>query len=237
MSNRENFDYWHLSGARELLSIIDYKGIPDDRAEWEPALASPIRGLHYAQRSGGRTLHEVAAQLRSAANLYTEDADAPALANIPRTVTPEKTPTVLREIAGHLDTWKPFPIGGRPYSVNTTATELEFRFPRLSQILPIYFGQDGLAVSDDMSDATTEEGIAMVIDEGHPACPWYLPAVAGECYEALATFQTEERLDLFFSGVIHGGSSYADFTEFFPMLAQACIDHMTEFHPVTWDGR
>ncbi|WP_328583243.1 hypothetical protein [Streptomyces sp. NBC_00370] len=230
-------DHWRLPGARELLSIVDHKGIPDDRTEWEPALASSIRGLYYAASGGGRTLHETAAQLRTAADLFIDDPGSSVLENIPRTVTPEKTPAVLREIAEHLDTWKPFPAEGRTCPVRTTATELEFRFPRLSQILPIYFGQDGLAVSDDMSDATTEEGIAMVINEAHPACPWHLPAVAGECYEALATFQTEERLDLFFTGVIHGGSSYADFTEFFPMLAQACIDHMTEFHPVSWDGR
>ncbi|MCE0444738.1 hypothetical protein LT493_03525 [Streptomyces tricolor] len=71
--------------------------------------------------------------------------------------------------------------------------ELRLRFPRFEQILPIFWGQDGVAISDDMQDATTEDGIRMFIEETHPYCPWELPSVVAECYQAIALFHTEEQ--------------------------------------------
>ncbi len=115
--------------------------------------------------------------------------------------------------------------------------ELSLRFPRLSQILPIYFGQDGLAVSDDMQDARSDDGIRMYIDQTHPRCPWHLPSVVSECYQAMALFHTEEQLDRFFTGTaMGGGSGSEDFVDFFPLFARLCLDHMREAHSSLWEG-
>ncbi|MFE2939646.1 hypothetical protein ACFXKG_11405 [Streptomyces sp. NPDC059255] len=78
--------------------------------------------------------------------------------------------------------------------------------------------------------------IAMVINDVHPACPWHLPGLAGECHEALVLFRNdEETMDRFFSSALNGGSGTLDFVEFFPALAQACLDHVTRSHPPLWE--
>ncbi len=73
-----------------------------------------------------------------------------------------------------------------------------------------YFGQDGLAVDDDMQDATLEEGLHLVISDTHPWCPWQLPGLIAECAEARAAFHTEEQLDAFFGGGGMGGGRPAN---------------------------
>ncbi|MFF7201960.1 hypothetical protein [Streptomyces sp. NPDC008141] len=241
MLSEETMGYFRLSGARSLLSVFASTGIPGDAGEWQSRLHPVLRGLVYAQKGGGRTLYEVAAQLRQAADLFDADPSGGGgreeLRNLPRAVPAECTSTTLRAIASHVEQWY---SGSREeyYRPPLTAEELLLRFPRFRQYLTIYFGQDGLAVSDGMQGASVEEGIRMLIEEVHPACVWELPGLAAEAYEALALFQNHEvSLDRFFSMELGGGSGSADFVEFLPMLAQACIGHLAEAHPPVWDKR
>ncbi|MEU0375322.1 hypothetical protein ABZ070_35310 [Streptomyces sp. NPDC006283] len=234
-SRQEFFQYFQLAGARLLLAPVR-GGIPADPERWKPALAAQIRGLWTSSQENGRHLHEIAAELRSAADLFEASGSATpahALKNIPRAIPVGRTPAVLREIAAHVDEWNSSPKG----DVAMTTKELSLRFPRLIPILSIYFGQDGSAISDEMSGSTIEDGIQMWIDQVHPRCPWVLPGVAGECYEALALFHDEDTLDRFFAQEHGGGSGEPDFVEMLPLLAQTCIDHMKAHHPPVWERR
>jgi hypothetical protein len=96
-----------------------------------------------------------------------------------------------------------------------------------------------VAISDDMQDATTAEGIRMYIEETHPRCPWDMPSVVSECYQALALFHTEEQMDRFFSReAMTGGSGGSDdFLDFFPLFARLCIEHLKEEHTPLWEPR
>ncbi|MGV9352462.1 hypothetical protein [Streptomyces misionensis] len=233
MTNPGSVDYWSLEGARVLLSPYDQwgTGIPDDPAQWQSRLFPLIRGMRNAEQDGGRNLREIAAELRVAADLFEADPMHEALGRIPRAETEDRTPRVFREIAEHL-------VSGKWRSgedVPLTTGELRLRFPRFSQILPIYWGQDGIAISDEMQDSSVEDGIRLFIEESHPQCPWQLPSVVSECYQALALFHTEDQLDMFFSlEGMGGGSGSADFLDFFPLLARHCIDHLKEAHSPLW---
>ncbi|WP_406174067.1 hypothetical protein [Streptomyces sp. NBC_00996] len=173
-----------------------------------------------------------------AADLFERSPDGShkALNRIPRAATEERTPETLRQIARHLEEWN---VDWRTYSETPMdVRELSLRFPRFSQILPIYFGQDGVAISDDMHDATSEEGIRMYIDETHPRCPWHLPSVVAECYQAMALFHTENQMDRFFSAAaMSGGSGTEDFLDFFPLFARLCIEHLKESHSPLWEPK
>lgn len=209
--------------------------LPVEAGLWKPVLAPMIRGMRYSGESGGANLYEVAAELELAADLFAEalTEDAPVPKNMPRADPVELTPHVLREIAAHVAEWNSLPKG----EVAMTTRELALRFPRLIPKLSIYFGQDGSAISDEMSGSTVEEGIAMWIDQIHPRCPWELPGTAAECYEALALFHDEDTLDRFFAQEHGGGSGAVDFEELLPLLAQRCIDHMKAHHPPMWEKR
>lgn len=240
MTELKYIDYANLAGARLLLEPFDRWGnsIPDDPAEWQKRLFPLIRGVQNAVRDDGRNLREVAAELRTAAELYQEFPDGThrALQRIPHAETEERTPQVLRDIADHLENWNvDSPTWhGTPLSTG----ELRLRFPRFDQILPIYWGEDGVAISDDMQDASTEEGIRLYIEETHPRCPWELPSVVSECYQALALFHTEEEMDTFFAAeAMTGGSGGEDFLDFFPLLAQRCIEHLKEAHSPLWEPK
>ncbi|WP_432153977.1 hypothetical protein [Streptomyces tricolor] len=174
--------------------------IPLDPAVWQERLFPLIRGIKNAESDGGRTLAETASELRVAADLFEEfpDGGSEAIRRIPRAAEAARTPQVLREIAEHLENWKHDRLTWLTTPLSTE--ELRLRFPRFEQILPIFWGQDGVAISDDMQDATTEDGIRMFIEETHPYCPWELPSVVAECYQAIALFHTEEQMDRFFSG-------------------------------------
>jgi hypothetical protein len=240
MTDQESVEYSNLTGARMLLE--PYEGwsrrIPDDSAEWRKKLFPLIRGIKNAELDGGRTLREIAAELYVAAGLFEAfpDGSHGALNKIPQAATESRTPEVLREIAGHVENWR---SDWRTWDETPMDVwELGLRFPRLSQILPIYFGQDGVAISDDMHDATSEDGIRMYIDETHPRCPWRLPSVVAECYQAMALFHTEEQMDRFFSSeAMKGGSGTEDFVDFFPLLARLCVEHLREAHSPLWEPR
>ncbi|GAA0659871.1 hypothetical protein GCM10009535_44080 [Streptomyces thermocarboxydovorans] len=243
MTDREHVDYWTLQGARLLLDRYDgwSRRIPDDPARWQNDLFPLIRGIRSAEMDGGRNLREIAFQLRLAADLFEESPAGThaALKRIPRAATEERTPDVWREIAEHLENWNERVDRSTYVDTPLTTRELLLRFPRFRQILPIYFGQDGVAISDDMQDATTEEGIRMYIEETHPGCPWELPSVVSECYQAIAVFHTEEQMDCFFAGEAMGGGSGGsdDFVDFFPMFARLCIEHLREAHSPLWQPK
>lgn len=238
MTNPGSVDYWALEGARVLLAPYDgwSTRIPDAPAQWQRRLFPLIRGIRNAAYDGGRNLREIAAELRVAADLFQDCPTHKALNRIPRAETEERTPQVLREIAEHVESWN---VDWQTWQgVPLSTGELRLRFPRFDQILPIYWGQDGVAISDDMQDATTEEGIRMYIEETHPRCPWELPSVVSECYQALALFHTEEQMDRFFAGeAMGGGSGSEDFLDFFPLLAQRCIEHLKEAHSPLWEPK
>ncbi|MBM4824360.1 MULTISPECIES: hypothetical protein [Streptomyces] len=238
MTRPEPVQWSSLAGARLLLEPFDGWGrsIPLDPAVWQERLYPLIRGIKNGEHDGGRTLTEIATELRIAADLFEEypDGSADALRRIPCAVDASRTPQVLREIAEHLEGWR----HDRHTWLTTplTTEELRLRFPRFDQILPIFWGQDGVAISDDMQGATTEDGIRMYIDETHPYCPWELPSVVAECYQAVALFHDEEQMDRFFCReAMTGGSGTEDLVDFFPLFAQRCIEHLrTEHHPL-WE--
>ncbi|MCG0065423.1 hypothetical protein L0F81_19355 [Streptomyces tricolor] len=240
MTQPESVKYSSLAGARLLLEPFEGWGnsIPLDPTAWQEKLFPLIRGIKNAERDGGRTLSEIATELRIAADLFERfpDGGAAALQRIPSAAEASRTPQVLREIAEHIDDWRP---GWSTWSAEPLSTgELLLRFPRFQQILPIFWGQDGVAISDDMQDATTEDGIRMFIEETHPYCPWKLPSVVAECYQAIALFHTEEEMDRFFSGeAMTGGSGTEDFLDFFPLFAQRCIEHLKEAHHPLWEPK
>ncbi|MFF6989533.1 hypothetical protein [Streptomyces sp. NPDC010273] len=232
-------EYFALEGARTLLSRYRDVGkpVPDDAEAWRRDLFPVIRGLWNAGADGGRNLHEIAAELRLAADLFARDPAGghPSLANFPRAEAAARTPEVYRAVADHVKHWAaPFDreaVFGTPL----TARELGLRFPRLRQFLVNYFGQDGLAVDDDMQDATLEEGLHLVISDTHPWCPWQLPGLIAECAEARAVFHTEEQLDAFFGGGGMGGGSAGErFTDFFPIVVDTFTEHLREVHAGMW---
>ena len=238
-NDRELAQYFALEGARTLLSQYrDYNNpVPDDAEVWRRDLFPVIRGLWNAGESGGRDLYEIAGQLHLAADLFAHDPAGghPSLTNFPRAESAARTPEVYRAVAAYVERWKaPFDretLFGTPL----TAGELALRFPRLKQFLVNYFGQDGLAVDDDMMDATLEEGLDLVISDTHPWCPWKLPGLLAECAEARAVFHTEEQLDAFFGGAgMGGGSAGEGFTNFFPVVVNAFTEHLREAHAGMW---
>lgn len=232
MTDSRSVDYWSLQGARVLLAPYDGwdTRIPDDSAHWRVRLFPLIRGMRTAEQDGGRNLREIAAELRVAAALFEIRPEDEALGRIPRAETEERTPQVLREIAGHLESGNWWSAEDVPLGTG----ELLLRFPRFSQILPIYWGQDGVAISDDMQGSTVEDGIRLFIEETHPRCPWQLPSVVSECAQALALFHTEDQMDAFFCEAMGGGSGSEDFLGFFPLLARHCVDHLKEAHSPLW---
>lgn len=196
-------EHFRISGARALLKPFHRK-LPVERDLWEPIVAPMVRGMDYAAAGGGRNLWEVAAELRLTADLFTDalTKGTPLPKRIPQASPLDMTPVTLREIADHVEECTSKPRG----DVMVTTSELSLRFPRLIPLLSVYFGQDGTAISDDMSGSTIEEGLQMWIDHVHPQCPWELPGVAAECYEALAVFHDEDTVDRFFAQE-HGGGS------------------------------
>ncbi|MFB7233135.1 hypothetical protein ACFCY9_35965 [Streptomyces fimicarius] len=235
IGRQEMVAYFGLEGARILLAPFSSTGIPTDADEWQRRLGPTLRGLSYAQSGGGRTFYEIASQLLTAAETFAADPAAPALKNIPAAAPPGRTPEIYREISSFILDSRSLPIEEKYERRGWTAREISLRFPRFSQFLPIYFGQDGVAISDDMQSASIEESIALIIEETHPLCMWSLPGLAAESYEALALFQNDEdAMDRFFSEVLSGGSGDADFTEFLPLLARSIIDHLASAHPPVW---
>ncbi|WP_424891487.1 hypothetical protein [Streptomyces sp. XH2] len=231
MTTMDYIEYFRFEGARTLLSAYELEGVPDDEAEWQRGLAPMLRALYVAGEGNGRTLYEVAHQLRMAADLFavhlSDEAEMPhALKRIPVAVTRERTPAALRDIATYVENWHKTKM----FTTRPGLSELRYRFPRLRQVLTIYFGQDGLAYEGEMEGTSEDEGVRMWINDVHPHCVWRLPGVVAECYEALTLFTDEDSLDRFLTR-LNMGSGYMPWLEFLPMFAQECINHMREHHP------
>ncbi|MFE0043142.1 hypothetical protein [Streptomyces albireticuli] len=230
-SRQQHIEYFRFEGARTLLSTYELVGVPDNETEWQCGLAPMLRALYVAGVGNGRTLYEVAHQLRIAADLFavhlgSEEEMPNSLKRIPVAVTRERTPTVLRNIAEYVEDWN----RTKMFTARPGLRELSYRFPRLKQVLTSYFGQDGLAYEGEMEGTSEDEGVRMWINDVHPHCVWRLPGAVAECYEALALFTDEESLDRALPR-LGMGSGYMPWLEFLPMFAQECINHMREHHP------
>jgi hypothetical protein len=224
MTTQEMYDHLRFEGARVLLKRFRFMAVPEDAAERDAQLEPMIRALDDARGRGGRTLFEVAAQLRAAADVIESGQDVP-MQGIPG------SPKVLREIAEHVATWY---VGraDRLTGVTPTSDELAFRFPQLTSMLRTYYGQDGLAVEDDT--LSPRESLRIAIDDYHPRCLWRLPPMAAECQEALTLFQTEEALHRFFLVEQRGDSAGLPWLEWLPLVVDVFSEHMRAHHPPRW---
>ncbi|MFD4557466.1 hypothetical protein ACFWP5_24625 [Streptomyces sp. NPDC058469] len=236
MLEEETINYFRFSGARTLLSAFRHRA-PDPIEEHAAALEPSLRSLWLAGERGGRNLYEVAAEVRLMA-----DALEPGFAGtgvVPDDLREMTTGwetdepwTVLRGIATHTESWKSGFVTKLSRAV-PTSPELASRFPQLSEFLSNYYGQDGIATEDDMTES---EGLQLFMDEchRHPICLWYLPPLVAECTEALAIFHSEESLHRFFE-VEHGlGSGILDWSDWLPLIVETFTTHMREEHPPHW---
>ena len=226
MIDQEHYDFQRFSGARILLEGVDLRPgvVPTDIAGRKARLEPMIRALWDLWERGGRSLHEVAAELYAAADLMESGQDAP-LQGI------TGTPEVLREIAEYVATWN---VGSSARVVHATPTsaELAFRMPQLLEMLVIYYGQDGMALEDD--SLSPREGLHLAVDNYHPLCLWWLPHMAAECQEALAVFQTEEALERFFEVEHAVGTPGLPWLEWLPLIIDVFGEHMRAQHPPRW---
>nr|WSX76017.1 hypothetical protein OH826_20505 [Streptomyces sp. NBC_00899] len=224
MTDQEHYDRLRLEGARVLLRPLRFRAMPQDAAERNALLEPMIRALWDSGERGGRTLFEVAAELRAAADVIESGQDIPVL-DIPG------PPEALRDIAEHVADWD---VGRarRLRDVTPTSDELGFRFPQLTSMLRLYYGQDGVALEDDT--LTARESLQVFVDDWHPLCLYRLPHVAGECQEALTLFQTEEALRQFFLVERSGDSAGLPWLEWLPLIIDVVGEHMRAHHPPQW---
>jgi hypothetical protein len=223
MAEQELYEHYRFEGARILLAPFASTGIPAGADTWKPALEPTVRALWDSDRRGGRTLFEIAAQLRAAADAVEARPESP-----PQGLA--APPALLREIADHVSGWNTGPVSSLAGAV-PTSDELVHRFPQLIEMLGGYFGQDGLATEDEL---TEREGLQLFIDEWHPQCLWRLPHIAAECQEALAVFQTDAALHSFFE-LEHGlGSGTLPWAEWLPLIIDVFGEHMRARHPPEW---
>lgn len=224
MTDQEFYDHFRLEGARLVLAPFRFTGIPADAAERDALLEPVIRTLWDAGARGGRTLSEVAAEVRAAADVLEAGPEVPL-----RDIT--GPPEALRAIAEHVAGWN---VGSSAKVAGAVPTsgELAFRLPQLIDMLITYYGQDGLAFEDD--DLSPREGLRLFVDDWHPLCLWRLPHVAGECQQALALFQTEEALERFFLHEHGCGKPDLPWLEWLPLVIDVLGEHMRAHHPPRW---
>lgn len=177
MLEEETINHFRFEGARTLLSVFRHR-TPDPVDEHAAALEPTLRSLWLAGRKGGRNLYEVAAEVRLMADaLEPSFAGTAVVPDDLREMTSgwetDEPWTVLRGIARHTESWKSGFVTKLSRAV-PTSPELAFRFPQLSEFLSNYYGQDGIATEDDMTES---EGLHLFIEEchGHLICLWYLP--------------------------------------------------------------
>lgn len=224
MTSHEQYDRQRLAGAAVLLASFPTGLVPEDPAERNALLEPTLRALWDSKGRGGRTLYEVAAQLRTAAEVLEADRELPI-----RGV--RATPEQLRVVAEHVIGWD---VGRSQRLVDATPTsaELAFRFPQLLNMLVIYYGQDGIAVEAYPEDP--RQSLHVVIDDWHPRCASRMPPLAAECQEALTLFQTEEALERFFVREHHGDSAGLPWLEWLPLIIDVLGEHMRAHHPPKW---
>ncbi|MBC9717261.1 hypothetical protein H9Y04_32515 [Streptomyces sp. TRM66268-LWL] len=233
MLSQESIEHFRFEGARVLLSGLG--GHAPDSADrdsgfeaWEPG----VRALWESSRRGGRSLYEVAAEFRLAADLLESGRPGlPADLARPDWLHPAAdAPAAYRDIAEYVEQW-PSGAFGRLQGKMPTSRELMYRFPSLGQLLLNYFGQDGEAAEEGMSEA---EGLQLFIEQSHPYCLWSLPAIAAECAEALAIFHDEETLRSFFEEEHGMGSGELPWAEWIPLIGSTMTAHMRDQHPARW---
>ncbi|MGK5631161.1 hypothetical protein [Streptomyces sp. URMC 123] len=230
MLDQRVIEYFRFQGARTLLSV--FRGtIPMDEGQRREALEPAMRALWQEGQRGGRTPYEVAGQLRELARLFAESPGQPPYGakNIPRTAAEADMPAALEQIATYVEQWKRAHFL-KLKDVAPPRWELMRRFPRLHEFLTNYYGQAGIVFDDDL---TEREGLALFIDHWHPACLWELPAIIGECHEALATFHTDEALTRFFTDHVMGSGTLT-WPEWIPLIAETFSAHLREQHPPVW---
>ncbi|MET7679287.1 hypothetical protein [Streptomyces sp. NPDC005423] len=236
MLEEETLTYFRFAGARTLLSVFRH-GVPGPAEERAAALEPALRSLWLAGERGGGNLYEVAAEVRLMADvLESGHGDTAALPEDLREMTAgwdgAQPWTTLRAVAAHTESWKSGFVTKLSEAV-PTSQELADRFPRLNELLSNYFGQDGIATEDDLTES---EGLQLFIEEchRHPICLWNLPPVVAECAEAMAIFHSEESLHRFFE-VEHGlGSGALAWSDWLPLIVETFSTHMREQHPPHW---
>jgi hypothetical protein len=223
--------YFRFEAARTLLGVFDSSGIPADPDARAAALQPMMRALAVAEERGGRTLYEVADQLRSVGEVmdaHPMEEWTRVAKNLPFASPVEGTPTALREIADHVDAWHGEFGLQREHDPRYGRRELAYRFPTMWQVLTNYFGQDGEAIDERLGP---RGGMERYVSNAHPGCVWELPTLVVECHEALAVLQTEENLRGFLGGSMGLGSYGLPWLEFLPMVIEVCQDHLRESHP------
>lgn len=227
MTDHELYDHFRFEGARILLRPLAHREMPEDVAERDALLQPMIRAAVAARARGGRTLYEIAAELFAAAEL-TETRPDVTLTGI------SGPPAALREIAEHLIGWNA-KFSGEVVASVRTSDELALRFPSLTGMLVVYYGQDGIAAEAYPDDPRLS--LRAVIDDWHPACQLHMPPLAAECQEALTLFQTEEALEQFFAFDHGGGSHDLPWLEWLPLIIDVMGEHMRAQHPLRWEPR
>ncbi|UWE13263.1 hypothetical protein [Actinacidiphila bryophytorum] len=224
MIDQEHYDHQRFSGARTLLEHADLRPgvVPTDLAGRKALLEPMVRAAWDCEQRGGRSLEEVAAELYAAADLMESGDDAPL-----RGIT--GTPEVLRAIAEHVAIWRSTQREADPVR---TSGELAVRFPALTDMLVVYYGQDGIAVEEYPDDP--RRSLQVVVDDWHPWCASYMPPLAAQCQEALTLFQTEEALEQFFTADHGGDSCGLPWLEWLPLVIDVVTEHLRAHHPLRW---
>jgi hypothetical protein len=235
MLSEDTINHFRFEGARVLLSVFRGRGIPVEPEGREAALEPAIRALWQAGEGGGRNLYEVAGEVRLIADALSPEArnrcGVPAdLVELVVGSVPDEPWRVLRDIALQVESW-PSGFVTRLSRATPTSWELRRRFPQLSEFLLNYFGQDGMATEDDLTES---EGLQLYIEHCHPICLWRLPRIVAECTEALVILHDEESLSRFFE-VEHGlGSGDLSWSDWLPLIVDTFTTHMREQHPPHW---
>ncbi|MER0241125.1 contact-dependent growth inhibition system immunity protein [Streptomyces sp. HSW2009] len=228
--NGDLIEYFRLSGARTILAALGSR-LPTSPEERARLLQPNLRAAWTLGEQNGRSLEEVADQIYTAAEIFSLNSEVQprAIENFPTAKTSHETATILHDIANYVTEWR-IGLKSNLGDITPTGRELGFRFPGLSHFLGIYFGQDGEAFEDDITEA---QAVQMYIDVVHPACPWRITGLVGECHEAMALFHDEQTLYDFFQRRWIVSSGSLTWMEFLPLIADTIKTHMREHHRFT----
>ncbi|MEH0547214.1 hypothetical protein QA802_30230 [Streptomyces sp. B21-105] len=235
MLSEDTINYFRFAGARALLSVFRDGRALDHAAERDTALQPVLRSLWLAGRRGGRNLFEAAAQVRLIADALEPDSGGRAsvpedLGELIAAWTVDEPWSVLRTIAECAEAWESGFVT-KLLGANPTSKELGRRFPQLTEFLLNYYGQDGMATEEEMTEA---EGLQLFIEHCHPICLWCLPPVAAECTEALTIFHSEHTLRRFFEEEHGLGSGNLAWSDWLPLIIETFTAHMREHHAPEW---
>ncbi|MFJ2788498.1 MULTISPECIES: hypothetical protein [unclassified Streptomyces] len=235
--------HFRYAAARTLLAPFFSRatpGIPADPAAREAALQAPLRVLWDRSERGGVNVYEAAQEVRGLADAVA--AGAVGASRVPDDLWelaarsgPGGDPSALQEIAAYVDTWQAS-IDQKLAAAEPTVWELSQRFPKLTGILDLYFGQDGIALEDE--DLSDEDGIGLYVATWHPlgACSWRFSPVVAECAEALALFQDDTTLRRFFADELGLGSgSHTSWSAWLTLISEVLTTHLRQEHgPCSW---